>query len=52
MSLLNNVHKQMTPCCGKCAKMHSDDNKLIGHLIIEHGALKEELKGGYLTSHQ
>ena len=50
MSILNNVHKQMTSCCGKCAKMHCDDNKLIGHLIIEHGALKEELKGGYLTS--
>ena len=50
MCLLKKVHKGMTSCCGKCAKMHSDDIKLIGHLIIEHGALKEELKGGYLTS--
>ena len=50
MCLLKKVHKGMTSCCGKCAKMHSDDNKLIGHLIIEHGALKEELKGGYLTT--
>ena len=27
-----------------------DDNKLIGHLIIEHGALKEELKSEFLAS--
>ena len=44
MTKLNKFHKQMSSQCEECIKLISDDNKLIGHLIIEHGVLNEELK--------
>ena len=52
MAVLNRVHKFTSSRCDTCIEMVSEDDKLIGHLIIEHGALKEELKREFLTSQQ